>query len=615
MQRKRKGPLKTPASPPPAPNPHLTGSGLASLAVAWGVLAWIMLFHGLGSIGLLGPDEPRYAEIAAEMLARHGFITPRLLGATWFEKPVLYYWLGALGDAVGHVSDLWSRLPVACFSLLISAGLYVFLRRTHSRRAGVLGAFFGVTSAFLFAFGRAASTDMPLTAPLALAQMSLFLWLREAGAGGAEGSLRGRPWLWLAAGLTGVAVLAKGPVALVLEGGSFLLMTALFGRWRWIRQVLTASAIAILLLVAAPWYIAVSLLHPEFPHQFFLQQNLQRFATNLYQHPQPFWYYVPVLLGAVFPWTGWLLLPLADLRRFLRRGTTAPNLLTTSVGRRGLCAAIRSVPLTSPAALKIYLGCWALVPFVFFSLSRSKLPGYVLPSVPALVALIAVTAADQWDRLPRLPLAISAVLAGLIPAAIRVLPWGFIPAKGRPPIAVLLHDPALWALGLVTVGLLLYLVWKRQSKELVAATCALMAGAILAVTGPYAAHFDAVASARPLGADLARRCGAQQPALTASLQQVRNAAQPLQCGLLPVVAWHLNRDSVYGTEFYLHRTLPDLTGVTVWPIEAVAVVERADIAQFEQAAAGHGRQVEEDLNPQAAETKWEIVTIRTAGEE
>ncbi len=606
MQRKLKRSLKTPAPPLPAPGPHLAGSGLAGLAVAWGVLAWIMLFHGLGSIGLLGPDEPRYAEIAAEMLARHGFVTPRLLDATWFEKPVLYYWLGALGDALGHVSDFWSRLPVACFSLLISAGLYAFLRRTHSRRAGVLGAFLGVTSAFLFAFGRAASTDMPLTAPLALAQMSLFLWLRDAGARDAEGALRGRPWLWLAAASTGIAVLAKGPVALVLEGGSFLLMTALFGRWRWIRQVLAPSAIAILLLVAAPWYIAVSLLHPEFPRQFFLQQNLQRFATNLYQHPQPLWYYVPVLLGAVFPWTGWLLLPLADLRCFLRsRGSE----------RRGLFAAIRSVPLTSPAALKIYMACWALVPFVFFSLSRSKLPGYVLPSVPALVALIAVAAADQWDRLPRLPLAISAVLAGLIPAAIRVLPWGFIPKKERPPVAVLLHDPALWALGLVTVGLLLYLVWKRQSKELVAATCALMAGAILAVTGPYAAHFDAVASARPLAAALARRCGVQQPALTASLQQVRNAAEPLQCGLLPVVAWRLNRDSVYGTEFYLHRTLPDLTGATVWPIEAVAVVERADIGSFEQAAAEHGRQVEEDLNPQAAQTKWEIVTIRTAGEE
>lgn len=605
MQRKQKKFLKEPPHPPAA-KPRLTGPGLASLAVAWAVLAWIMLFHGLGSIGLLGPDEPRYAEIAAEMLARHGFITPRLLGTTWFEKPVLYYWLGALGDAIGHISTLWSRLPVACFSLLISAGLYFFLRRSHSRRAGVLGAFFGVTSAFLFAFGRAASTDMPLTAPLALAQMSLFLWLREAGGDDPEGRRRGRPWLWLAAALTGLAVLAKGPVAIVLAGGAFLLMTALFGRWRWIRRVLAPSAIALLLLVAAPWYVAVSLLHPEFPRQFFLQQNLERFATNLYQHPQPFWYYMPVLLGAVFPWTGWLLLPLADLRCFLRSGNG---------GRGGLLASIRALPLTSPQALKIYLGCWALTPFVFFSLSHSKLPGYVLPSVPALVALIAVAAADQWDHLPRLPLAISAVLAGLIPAAIRVLPWSFIPKKWRPPVAVLLHDPALWALGLVTVGLLLYLVWKRHSKELVAATCALMAGAILAVTGPYAAYFDSVASARPLATALAQRCGAQRAGLTASLAQTRSAGQPLQCGPLPVVGWHLNRDSVYGTEFYLHRTLPDLTGATVWPVEAVAVVERGDIVRFEQAAAAHGRQVEEDLNPQAAQTKWEIVTIRTAGAE
>lgn len=600
MQRRPRHSLKTPQ--PTGEKPGLTG---ASLALAWAVLAWIMLFHGLGSIGLLGPDEPRYAEIAAEMLARHGFITPRLLGHLWFEKPVLYYWLGALGDAAGHISTLWSRLPVAFFSLLISAGLYVFLRRAHSHRAGVLGAFFGVTSAFLFAFGRAASTDMPLTAPLALAQMSLFLWLREAGEGEAEGRRRGRRWLWLAAALTGVAVLAKGPVAIVLEGGSFLLMTALFGRWRWIRQVLAPSAIAILLLVAAPWYVAVSLLHPEFPYQFFLQQNLERFATNLYQHPQPFWYYVPVLLGAVFPWTGWLLLTLADLRCFLR---------SSGGEHAGVLKAVRSLPLTSPAALKIYLACWALVPFVFFSLSHSKLPGYVLPSVPALVALIAVAAADQWDHLPQAPLAISAVLAGLIPAAIRVLPWGFIPKKWRPPVSVLLHDPALWALGLVTVGLLLYLVWKRQSKELVAATCALMAGAILAVTGPCAAPFDAVASARPLADALAQRCGVNRADLTASLAQARTASQPLQCGLLPVVAWHLNRDYVYGAEFYLHRTLPELTDTTPWPVEAVAVIDRGHDAQFEQAAAQHGRQVEEDLNPQAARTKWEIVTIRTAGE-
>jgi 4-amino-4-deoxy-L-arabinose transferase-like glycosyltransferase len=475
----------------------------AALTAGWAALAWAMLLAGLGSFGLTGPDEPRYAAIAAAMARSGDFLTPRLWGRAWFEKPVLFYWLAALADRVRGIATASARLPNALLAIALSGALGLFLARAHSRRAGWLAAYLSLTSAFLFAFGRAASTDMTLTAPFACGMLAFYLGLEGEGS---------RAWLAAGAGAIGLATLAKGPVAVVLAALALGGFATAQRNWRRVLRLLTPLPIAVFFAVAAPWYAALTWRHPGFFRFFFLQQNLERFATNRYQHPQPVWFYLPVLLLGLVPWAGWLGLPLGDLARRLRR-----------LGWRGWRGA---------DPLATYLTLWLLAPLAFFSLSQSKLPGYILPAVPAAVGLIALSAAERWGQrgegLPRGPLLASAALAGLIPWAVWTAP--------RPSAA-----PAAIAAGAAAAAGLGALAWRRRGAALVALTCLLLAGGVVALTRPPRSRtLDEALSGRPLARALQRVCG---------------RGLPQACAGRPLFAWQLDRGRQYGAEFYLNGRL------------------------------------------------------------
>ncbi|MGN6594050.1 MAG: glycosyltransferase family 39 protein, partial [Terriglobales bacterium] len=450
------------------------------LSLAAVALGWATLVAGLGSFGLLGPDEPRYAAIAAAMARTHDWITPRLWGAVWLEKPVLLYWLAGLSDWFhGAATAASSRLPNALLAAAMIVALALFLRRVHSARAAWLAVFIGLSSAFVFGFGRAATTDMTLTAPLALALMALYLWTTAGRAA----------WLrWAAVGLA-LATLAKGPVAVVLAGLTVAAFCATQRQWVWARKIWRPAAIAIYFVIAAPWFIAVQMANHQFLREFFLQQNLERFASNRFEHPQPLWYYLPVLLLAVFPWSGWLGLPLGQAARRLR----ARGWRRAWDGR--------------DAPLHFWLLLWMLAPVVFFSISQSKLPGYILPAIPAAIALIAVSAAERWENLPRWPLLISAVLAGLLPVGVRWAPWLLAPRGARAPAVVLLQDSGGLLLTGLAVLLLVYLVMRRRPVVLVSATCLIVATAVYELSHPPLSHaVDVSLSGQVLGRQVEAQC-------------------------------------------------------------------------------------------------------------
>src|SRR6185437_4766185 len=504
----------------------------------WGALAWLMLLAGLGGFGLIGPDEPRYAAIAAAMARTQDWITPRLWGAAWFEKPVLYYWLAGLSQRLRGVSAAAARLPNAVLAIATIAALWWFLRRTHGARAGALAGFLGLTTAFIFGFGRAATTDMTLAAPLTLGLLALHLWLEN-------GEARFLPWCAAALAL---ATLAKGPVAVALAAMVLVGWAACKSDWRVFRRALRIGPIAIFLAIAAPWYIAVEVENPQFFKIFFLQHNLERFATNRFEHPQPFWFYLPVLLLALFPWTGWLGLPLRSGWNRLRR-----------LGWRGAWAG-------DDAALARFLTLWLLAPLVLFSISRSKLPGYILPAVPAAIALIAVAAAEAWERLPRWPLAISALLAGAVPAGLQLAPWVLLPPGLRPPLAQAMVQGRAEMLAALTAVVLLLLVLRRRPAVVMAATSILMAGGAAALTlGPLRGGVDAALSGQVLGRELRSQCGV---ALAGGL--------PRMCGTVPLFAWHLSRGLQYGAQFELGAEMEDWTNAAP-PANSVLVMDRTSL--------------------------------------
>ena len=321
---------------------HLDYFIIAVLAV----LCYVLFFYQLGGIGFMGPDEPRYAGVAREMYQSGDYITPRLLGDNWFEKPVLMYWLAAIGYALFGIGETGARFPSA-----MGAAVSVFLvywcgRRVFTRGIGFTAALIMATSIGFFAMARAASMDMLLTTSLTAA-LALFLVA-------IQDNNQSRRWYFYGFyGALGLGALVKGPVAVLLPALSLGLLLWWQGtRHEWKKW--HPEGIAITALVAGPWYLLVTWVNGwEFIEVFFLNHNFQRFTSEVHGHPQPFYFYVPVLLLLLFPWS-FVLIP-ALRRRFTR----SEQLMLL----------------------------WAAVPFLFFSLSGSKLPVYILPVLPPLALL------------------------------------------------------------------------------------------------------------------------------------------------------------------------------------------------------------------------------------
>ncbi len=326
-------------------------------------VTYLAFFYQLGRLPFFGSDEPRYAQIGKEMAESGDFVTPQLEGRPWLEKTPLLFWGEAVSFRLFGVSELTARLPVALMAVLGALGLAFAVGATGDERLGFLTYLALVTSGMYAGFARAGSTDLPLTVGLTGSMAVGYLWSLNGGLGWAAGTGL----------LLGLAVLAKGPVAIVLFAAVFFAFFLITNSVTWrIREI--ALAVAVLLVVAVPWFVMVWLRNGEnFFWTFWVNHHLARYATDLHHHAQPFWYYLPFVLVGSFPWVFFL-----------------PSSAIEVWRHRHSCA----IPRIN---LSLFLWLWALVPLVFFSAGGSKLPGYILPVIPPLAALAAI----QWNRFIR----------------------------------------------------------------------------------------------------------------------------------------------------------------------------------------------------------------------
>jgi 4-amino-4-deoxy-L-arabinose transferase-like glycosyltransferase len=317
-----------------------------------------LFFFGLAYFGLIGADEPRYAQVAREMLARHDWITPTLGGKPWLEKPPLYYWQAMLAYSIFGVSDWAARLPSAVDATLMVVATYLFLKRF---RPGFQldGALMTASAAGVIGFARAASTDMPLAAMFTIAMLGWYAWYES------------KSYRYLAVFYCFLAfgLLAKGPVAPVLAAIIIVIFAVAKNDYRLVWRTLSIPGIFLFCALALPWYINVQIKNPEFFRIFILQHNFARFGTNLYRHKEPFWYYAPVALLGLIPWTVFVAASLVETIR--------------------VWWAERREMLESEDALNAFLVIWLVLPIIFFSFSQSKLPGYIVPALPAGTLLLA----------------------------------------------------------------------------------------------------------------------------------------------------------------------------------------------------------------------------------
>ncbi len=437
--------------------------------------------YNLSAVGLLGPDEPRYAAIGRAMAESGDWVTPTLWGTHWFEKPPLLYWLTAFATKFGAGPEISARLPVALLSLAFLAIFYWLLKNEFGTRPAIIATSTLATSAGWIAYSSLCLTDLPLACFFSFSVLLLLPLLRPVP----EYS---RTKLILSAVSLGLATLAKGLVPIVL-----ILPALWFLRRDWRKWPMF---LGICLMVALPWYLLVYQRNGfPFIEDFILKQHVQRFYSHSLEHVQPWYYYLPVLLGIVFPWT-----PLFA-RLFIKPAfDTRHKFLIT------LCA----------------------FGFLFFSASLNKLPGYLLPLTPLLFTLLGsafngpapFTIRKRW-------LAPCAILVAAIPLIALAIPP--IMSAGKITGLPLIHLSAT-NLFYVAAPLAVVLLSRRSWAPILLVLCALGGGFFIKiVTFPM---LDRQVSARAFWH-----------------QQV----QPIASNVCE--EW-IKRDWVYGLSFYRGELIP-----------------------------------------------------------
>ncbi len=440
---------------------------LLLLAVVFAAL----LGPSIGRRALWEPDEGRYAEIPREMVATGDYLTPRIDGIKYFEKPPLVYWATAAAIRIAGTSEAAVRSPIALFALLGGMAVYVAGRRLFGRAAGLWSALVLATSPLWLGLGQVLSLDMPVSALLTASLLAFLLAVREP-----PGWNR-RLLIWAFYAAAALAVLSKGLIGVLIPAlviGAWILLTR---QWRLIPVALAPTGILLFLAIAAPWHLLAAQAHPEFAWFYFVHEHFQRYLTKVHNRYEPAWYFLPVLLGGLLPWT--LFLP----------------------------QALRDAWRTDPAERRetLFLALWAALVFGFFSMSDSKLMPYVLPAVPPLALLV-----GRWlgsveqdsprpNRSPLRPALWFLLPLGLVLAGAVVL-WPTPPegTKDRAFVELLGGFRPALAICFAFIGLAPFAL-DRLGKRRASLAALVLGNALLFTTlGALAPRFDAYRSTKPL---------------------------------------------------------------------------------------------------------------------
>jgi len=560
----------------------LRGAYLRLRGECWGevlvllLATTFLLFYGLVPIlggdkmGLVGADEPRYAQIAREMLEAHsetchelhakmvprslrltdiknslrcidgGTVTPILYGHPWLEKPALYYWRAMSSFKEFGVNDWAARLPSASGAFFLIVMIFLHMRRF--RPGGQLdAALITASSVAIIGFARGASTDMQMAAPLCIGMLGWYAWY-ETGK---------KFWLFDLYFFGAAATLAKGPIAPFLALSIILLFLGLRREWSALRRTIWIPGVLLYFAMVLPWYIAVQRENPTFVEKFFVEHNLERFATNLYEHRQPVWYYLAVMLVGLMPWT------VLAIRALI--AAMSASIAEWRVRLNPKC--YLGLPRTGDTFPE-FLVLWALFPIVFFTFSKSKLPGYILPSIPPLTILTG----DYLNRirragLPNWLLWSHAAACAMVTFVIVLAPQHMVYDT--------LVPPARWLWIASAAALLVFFSVVQTIRiggitRVRSATLFPVLAALVFLLGFHGEDLDLNYSARPLAQEM------QQKAPEARLVAVMN----------------VRRDMVYGLAFYRNEQPIEYSEDGVPAVEHLLVIPAADTPAMQHLLAG-----------------------------
>ena len=432
------------------------------------VLCWALFFSLLGDRPLWDIDEGMHAHTSKVMVQTGDWVTPTMNGENFYDKPPLFNWLVAMAFMVFGFTEFAARLPAALLGTACVIATYVLGRKLFDRMTGLLGGVILATSLEFLVMSRVVVHDIALALTVTLSL--LFFWFAF------EDEDRRNQYLFWFYVSCGFAVLAKGPLGLVLVGlvvGPWLLLRR---RLSFVREMGLWWGAIVFLAVAAPWYVLIMRANADFGAYFFIQQNFMNFVSAESRHPEPWYYYFAIVVGGFFPWTAFLPMAVGHGLR-IRHEDDRGRLL--------------------------YLGLWCGMMLLFFSSASSKLPSYILPMFPALALLVAVAWRDllvrPTQRLRNLALGSLAVLAGILVVAFvyygtRELESAM--AKYNVDAAVFMTTIAVLVMGVV---LATALCWRRFYRSCFATIAGAVVLFILAVNSMVVPPLNEYRSTKELG--------------------------------------------------------------------------------------------------------------------
>lgn len=443
-------------------------------------LCGFLFFFQLGSRALWDDDEGLHAVIARNMAETGDWVTPTFNGEAFFDKPVLFNWLDAVSFELLGFTELAARLPSALLALACVLVTYLLGKRMFGSAAGFLAGSILATSALFLLLSRTVQYDMAFACCTTLALYFFYCGVVE--------EKRRRRYFLLFHVAVAFAVLAKGPLGVLLPAlviGPHLVWSR---RLALLREMQIGWGLVIVIVIAAPWYLLMSTRHQDFLPHFLFGQNLGYFFSAESRHPRPFYFYLLVLPGLLFPWFGFLPLAIYRPLRVLRRDTQEATRL---------------------------LLVWVVAIFLFFTLAASKLETYLLPLLPAAALLIA----RLWDE----------VMTTRSESLHKGLFWSHLPAVAlmltiavllwiRPPIREGLRYGVeqwlLWAVVLPVAALLvlsLWLFWKRRYAGSFAAILGAMAAALVVFTTLFVPVSNPYRSSKGIALELDSRLPPAEP--------------------------------------------------------------------------------------------------------
>jgi 4-amino-4-deoxy-L-arabinose transferase-like glycosyltransferase len=339
---------------------------------------FLSLFR-LGAPRLFDVDEAVFSEATREMVISRDWITPTYNGENRYDKPILFYWLMAASYKVFGINEFGARFPSACAAVLLICFLFLSVKSFSGGESAPYSALSAALSAYYLVYSRAAVTDMTLTLFIAL---SLFSFYRSS----TEGPAGNRMYLYGFYLFAALAFLTKGLIGIIFPFGIAIVYSAVAEGLRGIKKVFSFKGLLLFIAVAAPWYLAEVMINGrEFIDQFFIKHHFRRYTDVISGHRGPVYYYLIVIVIGLFPWIFFL-----------------PSGIRSALGKRN--------------PFHLFAFVWLAFIFLFFSLSTTKLPNYILPAFPAAAVLIGAGISEEkvnWRRYSFLSMGVLSVMMGI----------------------------------------------------------------------------------------------------------------------------------------------------------------------------------------------------------